>query len=148
MSNVSRGLHETVRRERCKFLSIAKKADLCVGDFVNPDHNRDPQLQLHPSIVERFQKGMHICDVSSETTRCFTAGYGKNWVKSGSYFQHSEGIRLFHPLEVASLLGHSLNQIPAGLSYRQAWKLLGNSLSLFVMRPIVDALINAEAKSS
>lgn len=117
-----------------------------VGDFIQSHFHSDPQLQIKPDLLDRFQQGMHICDSDSQITRCFTAGYGRNWVKSGSYLRYPQGIRLFHPLEVAALLGHSLNQIPAELSYRQAWKLLGNGLSGFAMRVIVRGLISADTE--
>ena len=116
-----------------------------VGEFVNPEHDGDPQLQLPEHVCLKFQKGIHICDSESNTTRCFTAGYGRNWVKSGSYYRHSQGVRTFHPLEVAALLGHPIDKLPQELTFRQAWKCLGNSLSLFVMRRIVDELIRHEA---
>lgn len=116
-----------------------------VGEFVQSKYDSDPKLQLPSHVLQKYKKGIHICDADSTITRCFTAGYGRNWIKSGSYLRYSGGVRIFHPLEVAALLGQPVDEIPDGLTYRQAWKCLGNSLSLFMMRRIVDALIGNES---
>jgi site-specific DNA-cytosine methylase len=101
-----------------------------------------PDLWVPQSEINQILKGIHLSNPKQKcaTTRCFTAGYGKNKVKSGSYLMLDSQIRYFHPTEVLKLLGFpEYYMIPPDTPNRQAWKLLGNSLSIQVVTEILSS---------
>lgn len=77
--------------------------------------------------------------------RCFTSAYGRSPHRSGSYLRQPSGrVTHFHPREIARLLGFPESFVlPADLSTRQAWHLLGNSLAVPVISHILDLLLPA-----
>lgn len=77
----------------------------------------------------------------TDRTACFGSSYGRSLKHAGSYLVTERGWRRFHPREVARLLGFpETMRIPDHLSYRTMWRLLGNSLSIPVVRWLVDSL--------
>jgi hypothetical protein len=73
---------------------------------------------------------------------CFTAAYGRSHVRSGSYIRTASGVRRFSPFEIARLLGFDRSfRLPPQLSLHKAWRLVGNSLSVDVVRMMVFGLI-------
>lgn len=121
-------------------------------------HSAD-QLVVPRAILEKHGSGMNRVRKADRTSHCFTAAYGKSWTRSGSYLEASrsrgpEMVRRFSPTEVCRLLGFQLPTfsrtfaLPRDLTYRQLWKLLGNSISVAVARElIVRALIGKVEKS-
>ena len=99
-------------------------------------------LELDPATLQRYQKAVDLVDPRNPTAvaSCFTAGYGKSPVRCGSYLQLPQNrARYFSPKEVAALLGFPpWFAIPPQLSRRQAWKLLGNSLSIPCVRTVLS----------
>lgn len=77
-------------------------------------------------------------------TACFGSSYGKSLLHAGSYvITARDQWRRFTPREVARLLGYPPSfTLPADLSCRRAWKLLGNSLSIPVVRYVLSHLPN------
>ncbi len=94
------------------------------------------QVEVDSAFVCKYEDGINVVDQKSTLTRCFTSAYGKSHVQSGSYlkFQNSNGqnrFRRLSPTESLRLLGFSsCYQLPDGLSARQFWKLIGNSVSV------------------
>ena len=100
-------------------------------------------LRVTPDIIERFGSGLRILDPadSAAYTTCFTSGYGKSIVNSGSYLRHGCGVRYFSPEEVARLLHFpDWFGFPPEVQLRKRWHLIGNSLSLAAVREVLHSL--------
>ncbi|MCM2264590.1 MAG: DNA cytosine methyltransferase [Desulfuromonadales bacterium] len=113
--------------------------------FLNPVFNDDPpsELLVPADVVNKFGEGFRILDPLDPMayTTCFTAGYGKSLMHAGSYLRCRHGVRRFAPEEIAGLLGFPETfSLPATLSLRKCWHLLGNSLSVVAVREVFKAL--------
>jgi len=90
--------------------------------------------------LEKFKNGFRIInpkDTNSYST-CFTSSYSKSWMHSGAYLTCKDGVRLFEPNEIASLMGFGNNFVfPNQLTKRQCYKLIGNSLSVYALECIL-----------
>ena len=104
----------------------------------------ESEILMSESIIAGIEEGIDRCDPNSERpTACFASSYGRSLLNSGSYLHVKAGYyRRFSPREVASLLGfpQDFNLCSAFLKTRTLWKLLGNSLSLPVVRYILSHL--------
>lgn len=103
-------------------------------DFLEPEPSVDSELWLE-SDSDKFASAMDRVDERDpkSITACFGSSYGKSLLHAGSYVQPSNRnlrLRRFSPREVANLLGFPKSFELDGLSHRQAWKLLGNGLSI------------------
>jgi site-specific DNA-cytosine methylase len=100
-------------------------------------------LRIGDQIWQQYQRAMHVVsrDDPQAVTACFTHAYGRSLIRSGSYLRDGDCLRRFSPAEVATLLGFPATwRWPATLSNRQRWRLLGNSLSLPVVRYLLSHL--------
>jgi len=122
-----------------KPLKPIQKSFICKGlqEFINEPS--EPFL-IPQEKLEKFKDGFRIIipeDKGAYTT-CFTSSYSKSWMHSGAYLTCKEGVRLFEPNEIASLLGFGDKFIfPKELTKRQCYKLIGNSLSVFALKAIL-----------
>ncbi len=98
------------------------------------------QLKLSSIECRRNLDGLDRIEAADELrpTACFASSYGKTLRHSGSYLRCGSTYRRFSPREVARLLGIQDTFLLDGLSPRTAWKLLGNSLSLPVVRYVLS----------
>jgi site-specific DNA-cytosine methylase len=128
-----------------------------LADFL--DETPDPALTIDDAFFRRFEPAMHIVNESDPeaVTGCFTSAYGRSPVHSGSYLRTAEGnVRRFSPDEIMQLLGFRRSFAwPAGISRERAWGLVGNSLSVPVVRwwlasilPLAQASFTSPASSS
>jgi DNA (cytosine-5)-methyltransferase 1/tRNA (cytosine38-C5)-methyltransferase len=109
-----------------------------VADILDDSPSRE--LWISPDLAERYRPAMHVVDAADRraTCSCFTSAYGQAHIRSGSYLQTAEGLRRFSPREILRLLGFPAGfELPESLSRRQAWKLVGNSLSIFAVRAVL-----------
>jgi DNA (cytosine-5)-methyltransferase 1 len=127
----------------CASLKLLKpliKSSTCkaLKQFLNePD---EPTL-IPKEILEKFQNGFRIIkrEGTNAYSTCFTSSYSKSWMHSGAYLECKDGVRLFEPNEISSLMGFGENFIfPQNLSKRQCYKLIGNSLSVFALKDILS----------
>ena len=91
------------------------------------------ELMISDEMAAAYEGAMHVVDADDDraVTACFTAAYGQSLIRSGSYLRVRDRIRRFAPTEIARLLGLSAGfRFPSGITRRQQWKLLGNSLSV------------------
>lgn len=97
---------------------------------------------VDPCDVEKFGSAMDRIEYGHEAvTACFGSSYGKSLLHSGSYLVLQGKWRRFTPAEVVRLLGFpSTFILPSELTYRRAWKLLGNSLSIPAVRYVLAHL--------
>ena len=118
------------------------------------DPEVDARFRVDPALLDRFRWAVDRVDPDDPVAvaACFTSGYGRSAIRCGSYLARSgESVRRFTPTEIARLLGFPETfAFPPGVSTRQAWKLLGNSLSVPCVRQtlaVVPALRHADAVS-
>lgn len=111
--------------------------DRPLAEFLIPSPDLD-ELRISPALAKRFETAMNVVDPddSAGLASCFTSSYGKAAIRSGSYVRLSGGgYRYFHPREIASLLGFPLDyELPP--EHRSAYRFLGNSLSIDVVRAL------------
>lgn len=109
-----------------------------LATFLDPDP--DPDLSVDPELLRRYEGALDlVCpDDPEAVTACFTSAYGRSPVRSGSYLVTPRGARRFSPGEILRLLGFPPSfTLPPDLRRENAWRLVGNSLSL----PPVRALL-------
>ena len=102
----------------------------------------DAGLWVPAERVARYGRGFDVVEADDEraVTTCFTAGYGRSLVRSGSYLRTACGPRWFSPAEILRLLGFPPSfTLPPGMLPRHAWPLVGNSLSITVVRHVLQA---------
>jgi site-specific DNA-cytosine methylase len=113
--------------------------------YLDPQIDADPPAELlcSPQLLASFEAGMRILDPADQSayTTCFTAAYGKSLMHAGSYLRCPTGVRRFAPAEIAHLVGFPATfHFPEGLPQRKRWHLLGNSLSVTVVREVLRDL--------
>jgi site-specific DNA-cytosine methylase len=99
-------------------------------------------LRVSSEVLERFGPGLRILDASDPAayTTCFTSGYGRSIMHSGSYLGGRDGVRRFSPEEILRLQGFPKGfRFPDGMSLRKKWQLAGNSLSVDAVREVLKA---------
>jgi DNA (cytosine-5)-methyltransferase 1 len=114
----------------------------------------DPSLEVPARLQERFGGAFHVVDAEDPEAiaACFTRAYGKSPVYVGSYLRQrhggGEGLRYFAPTEIARLAGFPEGFHFAGLTARQGWRLIGNSVSVDVVRWVLGATGLPQARHS
>ncbi|MCA9121795.1 MAG: DNA cytosine methyltransferase [Planctomycetaceae bacterium] len=101
------------------------------------------ELVVVPELLATHRDSMHIVDAndSAAVSSCFTPDYGRSVKKTGSYLQTSGCVRHFSPAEILLQLGFPLSfTLPDNTSREQAWRLVGNSLSVPATRYILEAI--------
>ena len=103
-----------------------------------------PELYLDEVVQKKYIMALNrltIADIQNgKPSACFAASYGKTYLHAGSYLVANDGVRRFSPDEVKRQLGFSDRfTFAKDISTRNAWKLLGSSLSI----PVVQWLLKA-----
>lgn len=111
------------------------------------------QYYVHPSLIERWGSAMDVVYPDSKRCCCFTKSYYRYVKGTGSLLATVQPIkrdktslkeqclRYFTPREVANL--HSFPEdfeFPEHISLKQRYALLGNSLSIAVVAPLLQYL--------
>nr|ACU20409.1 unknown [Glycine max] len=111
------------------------------------------QYFVHPSLIERWGSAMDVVYPDSKRCCCFTKSYYRYVKGTGSLLAtvqpvkrdktslKEQCLRYFTPREVANL--HSFPEgfvFPEHISLRQRYALLGNSLSIAVVAPLLQYL--------
>ncbi len=98
-----------------------------------------PELFVPDAVLERYGSNLPTVDPEDPgaVAHCFTGAYGRSPVYSGSWLQTDEGLRLLLPEEIARLLGFPRTfRIPVS-KRAKGWKLVGNALSVDVVRTLL-----------
>ncbi len=142
-----------IPNRRPRYYLVASTGGLVDADLspMNPrrtvrsylDETVDESLYIADEDIETYGHGFDIVESDDDEaiTSCFTSAYEKSWIYSGSYLRDSGGIRRFSPAEVLRLLhfpGHV--SVPSGMPRRNAYKYIGNSLSIEVVSRVLSAL--------
>lgn len=107
------------------------------------DHDPDSLLALPPDTARQYAEALDVVDADDPQAicACFTAAYGRSPVRSGSYLRTSHGLRRFSPQEIVRLLGFPASfQLDPRLTREQAWRLVGNSLSVVAVTQVLSAI--------
>lgn len=99
------------------------------------------ELKVPSEIVNRYGKGFRVLDPNFQGsyTTCFTGAYGRSVMYAGSYLKIPNGIRRFSPEEILRLMGFPDDFVfPPSLSLRRRWQLVGNSLSVSVVKVLLE----------
>ncbi len=100
-------------------------------------------LRVAPDVLARYVRALDVVDAAERDviTACFTAAYGRSSIRSGSYLRTASGVRRFSPREILRLLGFpAWFALPSGLTARETWPLVGNSLSLPAVRWVLTCV--------
>lgn len=112
-----------------------------LATFLDPE---DPlQLRIPPELLLRYQHAVDVVDAEDPRAiaATFTAAYGRSPVRAGSYLRRGGIVRRFSPGEILRLLGFPAGyRLPAELARHNAWRLVGNSLSVPAVREVLAAL--------
>ena len=115
-----------------------------LSDFLDASNDEIESLRLANRLVNQYEKAIDRVNPANadSVAACFTAAYGKSVIRSGSYLVTEKGYRRFSPREVCRLLGFGDDFVfPGELSQRQLWHLLGNSLSIPVIRAVFGGVL-------
>ena len=107
------------------------------------DPDPDPGLWPDQDLLRRYRHAVDLVDPDdpAAVTACFTSAYGRSPVRSGSYLATPRGPRRFSPQEILRLLGFPDSyRLPPGLPLANAWRLVGNSLSVDAVRRALSIL--------
>ena len=110
----------------------------------------DPSLLVSESDRMKYQQAMNIVDANDPAaiTACFTSAYGKSPVQAGSFLRspRRESVRRFAPQEIGRLMGYREGfWWPEELDQRARYQLLGNALSVTVVRALLATMIDRSA---
>ena len=115
-----------------------------LASFLDPQSDDDPRLRISDEQLHHYGEAMHFVDPQEDraTGHCFTSAYGRSPVRSGSYLRLPDGAaRRFSPREILSLLGFPASfRLPDALPKKNAWRLVGNSLSLPAVRFMLSSI--------
>jgi len=103
-------------------------------------HKPDKPFLIPIDKLKRFKDGFRIINIDDKNaySTCFTSSYSKSWMHSGAYLTCKDGVRLFEPNEIASLMGFGDSfKFPTDITKRQSYKLIGNSLSVYALSCIL-----------
>jgi len=139
--NRRRRFYLVAARERLLDPPPPSPAKRPLGAHLDPE----PSEELWPetSLVRRYRQAIDLVepDNPAAVTACFTAAYGRSPVRSGSYLATPAGPRRFSPAEILRLLGFPQSyRLPPGLPLANAWRLVGNSLSVDAVRQVLEHL--------
>lgn len=147
-----------IPNRRPRFYLVASQTPL--GPMLEPDHNAVRSLAAYledgqsPMVVpgvwlDKYIAAMDVLrpQAGHPVAQTFTSGYGKSPVRCGSYIETANGlVRFFSPKEIAALLGFPKTlRFPASSSPRQAWKRLGNSLSIAAVARVLTVFPRSRA---
>ncbi len=96
---------------------------------------------LDVAFLDRFGSALHVVDADDDTATacCFTGAYGNSPVYAGSYLRQGARLRRFSVAEIARLHGFG-DGFRLPVDDARAYKLLGNSLSVDVVRVLLGSV--------
>lgn len=112
---------------------------LSLSQYLDP--HPDPELFLSNEDTTRLLGVLPIITLD-QSTETFTSGYGRSLLKAGSLLRTQDGrVRRFSPQEILRLHGFPADfELAPGLDRVKQYKLVGNSLSVPVVRVLLEAL--------
>ncbi|HEV8239217.1 MAG TPA: DNA (cytosine-5-)-methyltransferase [Thermoanaerobaculia bacterium] len=108
------------------------------------DSHDAAELRVSAELFERYAHAVDVVDADDPgaIASTFTAAYGRSPVRAGSYLRRNGIVRRFSPREILRLLGFPATyELPTDLPLANAWRLVGNSLSVPAVREVLSALL-------
>lgn len=143
-----------VPNRRRRFYLVASRDDLRDwGDSVPAsslplamflDADDPPELHVAPALFARYEHAIDVVDADDPhaVAATFTSAYGRSPVRAGSYLRRGGIVRYFSPNEILRFLGFPMGyRLPLDLPRANAWRLLGNSLSVPAVREALSAAL-------
>ena len=133
--NRRRRFYLLAARERLPQAPPADRERRPLSSYLDPDP--DPELWPDPDLLQRYRHAIDLVDPHDPeaVSACFTSAYGRSPVRSGSYLDTPRGPRRFSAAEILRLLGFPNSyRLPPELPSGNAWRLVGNSLSVDAVR--------------
>lgn len=122
----------------------AARKPMALSAFVDSSNDIDERLWLAPEQAQKYEAVLNVVDPGDPESYsiCFTSGYLRCRKAGGSMLRMADRrLRFFAPTEILKLLGFSADfQIPASVSMPAAYKLVGNSVDVRVIRHILNGL--------
>lgn len=108
-----------------------------------------PEFFASDEVLERYGTNLPTVDPADPdaVAHCFTGAYGRSPVYSGSWLETGEGLRLLLPEEIARLLGFPRAFRMPVPKRAKGWKLVGNALSVDVVRTLLSPWYDGGARS-
>lgn len=134
------------RRDSNRWGACEPRRDVArLRGYLNEEAWNDPALRVEDKLIERYASSIRLLDPKNPraVATCFTAAYGRSPVRSGAYlYCGRRGItRRFAPVEIQRLLGFRSDfWWPPELELRTRYHLLGNSLSVTVVRSVLQTM--------
>lgn len=111
-----------------------------LGDFLDPSPS--PELRVDSSFVARHRRALDLV-LPTGVAACFGSSYGHARSRAGSYLVEHDGFRRFSPGEILRLLGFGADvRFPQDTPLATAWRLAGNSMSVPVVRFLLNWLVS------
>lgn len=136
-----RSAHDARASETAPPVVPARSPHPPLRDFLDAEDSAE--LQVPGELLARYEHAIDIVDADDPdaVAATFTSAYGRSPVRAGSYLRRNSIVRHFSPNEILSLLGFPASyRLPPDLARANAWRLVGNSLSITVVRQVVSAL--------
>jgi len=117
-----------------------------LSNYLDHEAWNHPELLVEPELLRRYAGAIDVVSADDPTavTACFTSAYGKSPVRAGSYLRCSQSgqVRRFAAEEIARLMGFGDSfHWPAEFSQRSRYSMIGNALSVTVVRGILQSLL-------
>lgn len=143
-----------IPNNRPRYYLLASKTPVKKLNFKNPepkhlvdflDTKVDERFWIERELLGGKINGLNVVTPKSDSSICFTSSYGR-WMRiSGSFIQCGERIRRFTPREILRILGFpEAFKLPTSLTDSQLWKLIGNSISVFVVQRLLSPYVGSE----
>jgi DNA (cytosine-5)-methyltransferase 1 len=112
-------------------------------EWVDPALDDDPSLRVPAATLDAYPGALTALEPRdpAAVATCFTAAYGRSFVRSGAYLKVQDGLRFFAPEEIAGLMGFGPGPLfPPDVPRAKRWGLIGNSLSVDAARAVLSRL--------
>lgn len=115
-------------------------------DYVDPHAWGEVCWEIPASLLRRYANAVHVINPNDPhaVAGCFTSAYGTSPVRAGSYLRdpRSGKVRRFAPREIVRVMGfRSGFWWPESIDWRTQYRLLGNSLSVPVVKRLLATMI-------
>ncbi|KAK7331727.1 hypothetical protein VNO80_28465 [Phaseolus coccineus] len=145
--------HDIAVESAALMTGLSNDAPITSGKTNGHEYESLDQYYVHPSLIERWGSAMDVVYPDSKRCCCFTKSYYRYVKGTGSLLAtvqpmkrdknslKEQCLRYFTPREVANL--HSFPEefeFPEHISLKQRYALLGNSLSIAVVAPLLQYL--------
>jgi site-specific DNA-cytosine methylase len=123
------------------------RATRSLMSYLDQDAWTDPSLRVSPGLLQQYRTAIDVVEAEDPAAQvaCFTSAYGHSPVRAGSYVRCRGGdiVRRFSPAEIARLMGFREHfRWPTELGQRARYRLLGNSLSVTVVRALLGSFFS------